>query len=111
MGRGRVFMARNWVLNCDIDNHKHGFVAENDVAVRLSFQKSKSARTPAVFLTEVKRNLSDDVKAGLARTDMRDGKRGYRLRFAYDTRDGKVYIQTNGSSTRAAVAIVPEQYR
>lgn len=104
-------MARNWVLNCDIDNHKHGFVAEKDAAVRLFFQKSKSAKTPEVFLTEVKRHLPSDVKAGLVRTDAREGKRGYRLRFTYDRRDGNVYIQMNGSSTRAAVAKVPEQYR
>jgi hypothetical protein len=104
-------MARRWVLNCDINNHKHGFVAEKDVAVRLFFQKSTSARTPEVFLAEVKRHLPYDVKSGLARTDERDGKPGYRLRFVYDTRDGHVYIQTNGSSTRAAVATVPLQYR
>lgn len=99
------------VLNCDINNHKHGFVAEKDAAVRLFFQKSKSAKTPEVFPTEVKRHLPYDVNAGFARTDERDGKPGYGLRFAYDTRDGRVYIQTNGSSTRAAVATVPLQYR
>src|SRR4051812_39727583 len=104
-------MARRWVLNCDIDNHKHGFVSEMDVVVRLFFQKSKSAKTPVLFLAEVTRHLPDDVKAGLARTDERDGKPGYRLRFAYDKRNGHVYIQTNGSSARAAVATVPQQYQ
>ena len=104
-------MARTWVINCDIDNHKHGFVAEENVTVRLFFQKSKAAKTPEVFLTEVKRHLPEDVKSGLARTDARGGKRGYRLRFTYDARNGNVYIQQNGSSERAMVATVPQEYR
>ena len=104
-------MARRWVLNCDIDNHKHGFVAEEEIVVRLFFQKSKSAKTPEVFLAEVKRHLLDDVKDGFVRTEERDGKPGYRLRFAYDARDGRVYIQASGSSIRAVVATVPQQYR
>jgi hypothetical protein len=104
-------VARNWVLNCDIDNHKHGFVGEEDVTVRLFFQKSKSANTPEVFLTEVQRHVPDDVKADLARADTRNGKRGFRLRFSYDPHDGNVYIQKNGSTKRALVATVPQQYR
>jgi hypothetical protein len=102
-------MARNWVLNCDINNEKHGFVGEEDVTIRLFFQKSKPAKTPEVFLTEVMRHLPDDVTAGLARSDTRDGRRGFRLRFAYDTGDGNVYIQKNGSPKRMLMATLPEQ--
>jgi hypothetical protein len=104
-------MPRHWVLNCDIHNEKHGFVAENNVTVMLFFQKSKLADTPEVFLAEVKRHLPDDVRTGLARADARKGRLGYRLRFIYDAFEGNVYIQPRRSSPKVFVATVPEQYR
>ena len=98
-------------LNCDINNHKHGFVAEDDVTVQLFFQKSKSAGTPEIFLTEVKRHLPSDVKAGLARTDERDGKPGYRLvrlRYARWPRlrsDERILYESSGCHSPATVPI------